>query len=93
MKVPVCVSVCYPPVVLCLEKLKLLLDAVQRFWDGELEGLARSLMGRLTPHTHHTGLLILSCLIIKTTFHRSSCAMSTSLPSLIVNRAKLQINK
>lgn len=47
----VCVCVCYPPVVLSLEKLELLLDAVQRFWDGELKGLAGSLVGRL-KQTH-----------------------------------------
>lgn len=52
----VCVCLFYPPVVLRLKKLELLLDAVQRLGDGELEGLAWSLVGRLTcMHTHaHT---------------------------------------
>lgn len=44
----------YPPVVLRLKKLELLLDAVQRLGDGELEGLAWSLVGRLTHARAHT---------------------------------------
>lgn len=48
-----CVYV-YPPVVLGLEELELLLDAVQRFWDGELKGLAGSLVGRLKQTRMHT---------------------------------------
>lgn len=43
----------YPPVVLRLKKLELLLDAVQRLGDGELEGLAWSLVGRLTHARAH----------------------------------------
>lgn len=77
VNVPACVCVyMYPPVVLGLEKLELLLDAVQRFWDGELKGLARSLVGRLKQTRTHTGLLISSCLFIKTTCHSSPQAVA-----------------
>lgn len=48
-----CVCLFYPPVVLRLKKLELLLDAVQRLRDGELEGLAWSLVGRLTHARMH----------------------------------------
>ena len=44
----------YPPVVLRLEKLELLLDAVQRFGDGEFKGLPRGLVGRLAHRRTHT---------------------------------------
>lgn len=48
-----CACLFYPPVVLRLKKLELLLDAVQRLGDGELEGLAWSLVGRLTRARMH----------------------------------------
>lgn len=47
-----CVFQFFLPVVLRLEKLELLLDAVQRLRDGELEGLARGLVRRLITHKH-----------------------------------------
>lgn len=57
------------PVVLGLQELKLLLDAVQGFWDGELKRLTRSLMGRL-KRTHTT--IIINAMLPASTFMESS---------------------